>query len=72
MSRLTDPTPPLEASSPTDTSPITSATPDSPMPAPGRGQCTKDHVKYCMDVLAASFERRLPMAPNFSDANDKL
>jgi hypothetical protein len=67
----TDPTPPLTTSNSSTTS--STSTPGPPTPgASQKGKCTKDHVRYCMDVLAAHFEGREPMRPGFSGANDKL
>jgi hypothetical protein len=66
----TDPTPPLTTSNSSATS--STSTPGPPTPNVAKGKCTKDHVRYCMDVLAAHFEGREPMRPGFSGANDKL
>jgi hypothetical protein len=65
----TDPTPPLTTSNSSTTS--STSTPGPPTPNVAKGKCTKDHVRYCMDVLAAHFEGREPMRPGFSGANDK-
>jgi hypothetical protein len=66
----TDPTPPLTTSNSSTTS--STSTPGPPTPNVAKGKCTKDHVRYCMDVLAAHFEGREPIQPGFNGANDKL
>ncbi|RSH93730.1 hypothetical protein EHS25_006378 [Saitozyma podzolica] len=66
----TSPTPPLTADPTPSPSPASITQPSTP--ATAAQLCTELHALYCVDVLAAHFEKREPIDPPFDNHEERL